>query len=43
VLEGVLGWYSDTHRMEAPRHALAYATAHAADRLRAAGRDVPDA
>jgi hypothetical protein len=41
VLEGVLGWYTDTHRMEAPRHALAYAVAHAGDRLREAGREPP--
>jgi hypothetical protein len=41
ALEGVVGWYRESHRLTAPRNAVAYAVAHAAARLEEAGRPVP--
>src|SRR5262249_47140232 len=41
ALEGVVGWYRESHRLTAPRNAVGYAIAHAAARLEEAGRPVP--
>lgn len=43
ALEGVVSWYRTSHRMSPSRHALAFALAHARDRLREAGRTLPAA
>lgn len=40
-IEGVLAWYRESDRRAAPRTALAFALAHARDRLAAAGRSLP--
>lgn len=41
ALEGVTSWYREAHRLTPPRDAVASARAHAADRMRAAGRALP--
>lgn len=38
-IEGILAWYRESDRLAAPRNALAFARAHARDRLRESGRD----
>jgi hypothetical protein len=37
-VEGVVAWFRDSDRRAAPRHALAFALAHADERLKQAGR-----
>ena len=41
ALEGLIAWYAEAHRMTPARDAVRSARAHAADRLRSAGRDLP--
>jgi hypothetical protein len=41
ALEGLLGWYQESHRLTAIRQASAFALVHAAERLAEAGRPVP--
>ena len=40
-LEGLIAWYAESHRMTPARDAVRAARAHAVDRLRSAGRDLP--
>ena len=40
-VEGLVGWYRESHRLVAPRSAVTFALAHAVARLDDAGRDVP--
>jgi len=41
TLEGLVGWYRDTHRLVAPHKGVTYALEHAVARLDEAGRPVP--
>lgn len=41
-IEGVLAWFRESDRRTHPRHAVTFALAHAQDRLREAGRPVPE-
>jgi hypothetical protein len=41
TVEGLVGWYTESHRLTAPRNAVAYAIAHASARLEEAGRSLP--
>jgi hypothetical protein len=41
TVEGLVGWYRDTHRMAAPHKGVTYALEHAVARLDDAGRPVP--
>ena len=41
AIEGLLGWYQQSHRLTAIRQASAYALVHAAERLAEAGRAMP--
>lgn len=41
-IEGVLAWYRESDRLSPARSVLAYALAHAHDRLAEAGRPAPD-
>jgi hypothetical protein len=41
AVEGLISWYRESDRLTAPRHALVFALAHAAGRLRESGRPVP--
>ncbi|MDX6647135.1 MAG: hypothetical protein QOK40_2862 [Miltoncostaeaceae bacterium] len=41
AIEGLLGWYQQSHRLTGTRQASAYALVHAAERLSEAGRPVP--
>jgi hypothetical protein len=40
-IEGLVGWYGESHRLVAPRNAVTFALAHAVARLDDVGRDVP--
>jgi hypothetical protein len=40
-VEGVVAWFRESDRRAAPRNALAFALAHARDRLGATGRSLP--
>jgi hypothetical protein len=40
-IEGVVAWFRESDRRAAPRNALAFALAHAADRLAESGRSLP--
>jgi hypothetical protein len=40
-VEGLVGWYNESHRLVAPRNAVTFALAHAVARLDDAGRDLP--
>ena len=40
-VEGLVGWYRESHRLVAPRSSVIFARAHAVARLDDAGRDVP--
>jgi len=41
ALEGLITWYGESHRMTPARDAVRAARAHAADRLRSAGHELP--
>ena len=41
-IEGLLAWLRDAHRGSPPRHGLAFANAHADERLREIGRTLPE-
>jgi hypothetical protein len=43
AVEGIVGWYRESHRLTAPRNAVAYALTHASARLGETGRPLPAA
>lgn len=43
ALEGLISWYAEAHRLTPARDAVASARIHAAERLRAAGHQLPPA
>jgi hypothetical protein len=40
-IEGLVGWYNESHRLTAPRNAVTFALDHAGARLAEAGREAP--